>query len=184
MKEFFRFDYGPCPIFADLRSTKFPFEQQVFSLQQKFCFQEHAWRMFDHLMTGIEQRLERAKDIQVETIKLTKKTIKELCGANNDRKVMGGNASGKGENAEEVIYKGKDLTKLTGETPEITPKNIATALFSPDELSKVVIDPHNTLPGTCRTPADEFRTSLYRKAVRGALGSQYSDACTEILYDW
>ena len=127
-------------------------------------------------MTGIEQRLERAKDIQVETIKLTKKTIKELCGANNDRKVSGGNASGKGENAEEVMYKGKDLTKMTGDTPEITTKNIATALFSPDELSKVVIDPQKTLPKTCRTPADEFRTSLYRKAVRGALGSQYSDA--------
>ena len=124
-------------------------------------------------MTGIEQRLERAKDIQVETIKLTKKTIKELCGAN---KVSGGNASGKGENAEEVMYKGKDLTKMTGDTPEITTKNIATALFSPDELSKVVIDPRKTLPKTCRTPADEFRTSLYRKAVRGALGSQYSDA--------
>ena len=40
-----------------------------------------------------------------------------------------------------VLYNGKDLAALGGEPPSIITERIAEALFNPEELAALVIDP-------------------------------------------
>ena len=73
------------------------------------------------------------------------------------------------------MFNGVNLANLGGDTPAQKTKNIALALFTTEKLGKKVIDPRKQL-NKCsqRVPADEYRTELYRKAVRVALGQHFT----------
>ena len=123
-------------------------------------------------MSKIEQRLENSAEIQEESMKFTKKALKELTGFQNYSQQQ---MSPKGirEKGEEVMFNGINIAALGGDSPARITKNIAEALFTPSELASVVIDPQKTLISD-RRAADEYRTNLYKQAVRVALGSQYT----------
>ena len=71
------------------------------------------------------------------------------------------------------MYKGVNIAALGGDSPARIAKHIAEALFTPTELSSLVIDPKKTLTKD-RMAADDERTELYKQAVQIALGTQYT----------
>ena len=123
------------------------------------------------MVAKIEQRLDKSAEIQEETMKFTKKALKELNGFKNvSHQLM---SPDQGRSEEVVMFNGLNIAALGGDSPARITKNIAEALFTPAELGNVVIDPQKTLTNN-RRPADEYRTNLYKQAVRVALGTQFN----------
>ena len=116
--------------------------------------------------------MQNSAEIQEESIKFTRKALKELTGFQNasQQQMSPQEIRGSGE---EVLFNGINIAALGGDSPARITKNIAEALFTPSELASLVIDPQKTLISD-RKPADEYRTNLYKQAVRIALGSLYT----------
>ena len=126
------------------------------------------------MVAKIEQRLDKSAEIQEETMKFTKKTLKELNGFQNVSRILMSPDHGGLRGSEEVVmYNGLNIAALGGDSPTRITKDIAEALFTPAELGNLVIDPQKTLTNN-RRPADEYRTNLYKQAVRIALGTQFN----------
>ena len=93
---------------------------------------------------------------------------------------------------ETVEWNGKDLTKLGGETPVEVCKNIAEAIWTRDGLKKIrtdgkqdISEKEDSSQGEAkkrkiRPQSSPVRTSLYRRAVRIALGPVH----TKELYNY
>ena len=75
---------------------------------------------------------------------------------------------------EEVKYGNVNLTSLGGISESEKVRNIALALFEMEELENFVIDPRKA--PLKRKAADEYRTNLYKKAVKCVLGKSFSDS--------
>ena len=127
-----------------------------------------------HVLSRIEQRLEKSNKVQNEILSLARKSIKEVDGLMDASMERGDNQNDSA--VVEVWYNDKCLTNLGGDTPEEKARNIARALWTKNELSKIVLDPRKELKSevTGREKADEERMLKFREAVKSVLGSQYS----------
>ena len=144
---------------------------------QNLLSQKQAWERFGRMLDNLEKRLERTNEIQEQAEKFTQKALKEFNGeiaAHHDE--MSDREHSQVNGGEPIFYKGKNITALGGGSPAEKTKLIAQALFSGEELVKIVIDPQKTLkPGAERQPADAERTILYKKAVQVVLGENYNE---------
>ena len=127
-----------------------------------------------HVLSRIEQRLEKSNKVQNEILSLARKSIKEVDGLMDASMERGDNQYDSA--VVEVWYNDKCLTNLGGDTPEDKARKIARALWTKTELSKIVLDPRKELKSevTGREKADEEQMLKFREAVKSVLGSQYS----------
>ena len=131
------------------------------------------------MMRRLQDRLDRAADIQEETMKFTRKALKELTGFSSDTQKTFSQVvtspSCENNASEQIIYNGKNIAALGGDSPAAITRNIAQALFTQEELAKVIIDSKQVKKADKeRQPADSHRSELYRKATKIALGTLYT----------
>ena len=94
------------------------------------------------MVAKIEQRLDKSAEIQEETMKFTKKALKELNGFKNvSHQLM---SPDQGRSEEVVMFNGLNIAALGGDSPAGITKNFAEALFTPAEPGNLVIDPQKT----------------------------------------
>ena len=133
------------------------------------------------MLNGIKQLMERiegrmASDAQLikDAGKLVKKVgvqLSQLPDHSQTNETGPDVAAEEGQSAEEVNYKAVNLLKLGGINDSERAKRVALQLFTRDELRKHVTDPRRA--AKARTKADEERTELFKRAVRGILGSKF-----------
>ena len=90
-----------------------------------------------HVLSRIEQRLEKSNKVQNEILSLARKSIKEVDGLMDASMERGDNQNDFA--VVEVWYNDKCLTNLGGDTPEDRARKIARALWTKTELSKIVL---------------------------------------------
>ena len=127
-----------------------------------------------HVLSRIEQRLDRSNNVQKDILMFAKKAMKEVECIQDATKEKPDEESN--ESLDKVFYKDTCLTDLGGDTAEEKLKRIARRLWTKSELSKIVIDPQKSLKpeATGRDRADEDREAAFKKAAKVVLGSQYS----------
>ena len=88
----------------------------MFSERRAIVFFSHNGEM--------EERLDKSLELQEETIKFTKKLLRELTGKSAEKQVRLSTTAVESELVEKqkVIYSGKDLTNMSGDTPTCLPK--------------------------------------------------------------
>ena len=132
-----------------------------------FSLQKDVWEQFTHLMTTPEQRIDHAILNQEESRKFTRKAFKELTGPTNASQIpLSVDQSSNQDSCKEVLYKGKNIANLGGDSPGRMTKKIAEALFTPEELAKVILDLKKIPLESERQPTDDERTELYKHAVQ------------------
>ena len=137
---------------------------------------------FKQLMERIEGRMASDAQLIKDTGKLVKNVVVQLSQLpdHSQTNEAGPDVAVKeGQGAEEVNYKGVNLMKLGGINDSERAKRVALQLFTRDELRKHVIDPRRA--AKARTKADEKRIELFKRAVRGILGSKFSVARYQYL---
>ena len=94
------------------------------------------------MVAKIEQRFDKSAEIQEETMKFTRKALKDLNGFKNvSHQLM---SQGQGRSEEVLMFNGLNIAALGGASPAGITKNIAESLFTPAELGNLVIDPQKT----------------------------------------
>ena len=136
---------------------------------------------FERVMERIEARIDKSDKLLDDMTKYAKRSLDEICrfsesavplkrrGDLVDQEV-------ENENQPELLYGNINLLALGGATATDKVYNIAKALWTEEERTKVCIDPKRTLCAKFnREAADEARTKLYREAAEIVLGDEFSE---------
>ena len=130
-------------------------------------------------MIRMVYRMEKTERVLDDLSKFAKKALDQInrfseCSVSNLRRSIEPNDE---ENTgPSLMYEQVDLMKLGGATHSEQAFCIAKALWTEEERKNICIDPKKSLSkDTDRTPADEERTDLYRKAVELKFGDNFSE---------
>ena len=129
-------------------------------------------------MDRMEARMDRSDKILDDLSRFARRSLDEIYRLSeasvaisnvNDHKI-----DEVDKNLPELMYNGVNLYGLGVSTPVEKAFNIILEVWSADERREIVIQPKKTLSNTGRIAADEERTELFEKAMRFALGDQFS----------
>ena len=136
---------------------------------------------FERVMERIEARIDKSDKLLDDMTKYAKRSLDEIYRFSENavplkRRGYLVDQEVENENQPELLYGNINLLALGGATATDKVYNIAKALWTEEERTKVCIDPKRTLCAKFnREAADEARTKLYKEAAEIVLGDEFSE---------